>query len=255
MTSRPMHSKKGQEILQPFQNRGFRVKAAAPDLNFLFSGTAAEGWLRNITSGKADPGKIGFGQNLSNISRLAVLYKYGGIYIDSDVIILKSMAKLRNVIGAQSVDPLGQWNRLNNAVLVFEKGHPLVWEFIEEIARSFNGSQWGHNGPYLATRVVRKITHRSDVLFHILSPVAFYPVNWNQIPKFFTNRTADSVEGNWRGVKMLQMEKASYALHLWNKHTKNLCVEEGSIIHQIFSKCCLLCGQRMFVQRKIYLIL
>ncbi|GAA0186647.1 glycosyltransferase [Lithospermum erythrorhizon] len=81
---------------------------------------------------------------------LGLLYRFGGIYLDTDVIVLKSFAKRRNVIGAQSVDPdTKTWSRLNNAVMIFDKGHPLVYKFIEEFSRTFDGNKWGHMKSFL----------------------------------------------------------------------------------------------------------
>ncbi|XP_057859012.2 uncharacterized protein At4g19900 [Cryptomeria japonica] len=247
--SRTMDSKKGEQILRPFVTRGLRVMAAAPDLGFLFKGTPAEAWLRVVAKGDIDPGEISFAQNLSNILRLAALYKYGGIYIDSDIIILKLLSKLRNAIGAQNVDPdNGTWNRLNNAVLMFDKGHPLVWKFIQEFALTFNGNKWGHNGPYLVTRVVTRVANRPGYDFQVLPPMAFYPVDWTRIYRYFKHPDGN-VGIKWISAKLLQMENETYAVHLWNKQSRQLEVEKDSIIHHIFNKCCLVCDHRHFFMK------
>ncbi|GLJ40720.1 hypothetical protein SUGI_0841510 [Cryptomeria japonica] len=244
--SRSMDSETGREILDPFVSRGFRVMAAAPDLMYLFKGTGAATWLRNVKAGKIDPGEISFAQNLSNIIRLAALHMYGGIYMDSDVIILKSMAKLKNVIGAQSMDQRGHWNRLNNAVLVFKKMHPLVTEFMEEFARNFNGNKWGYNGPYLVTRAVQHFSRRSKIRFQVMPPMAFYPFDWMRIGGYF-RRNSGRKWIQWRKAKLLQMEGETYAVHLWNKQSRQLQVEEGSIIHHFFNKCCVLCLDKHYL--------
>ncbi|CAL2243579.1 unnamed protein product [Prunus armeniaca] len=66
--------------------------------------TPAEFWLEELKTGRTDPGYIPLSQNLSNLIRLAMLYKYGGIYLDTDLIILKDFSGLRNAIEAQSLD-------------------------------------------------------------------------------------------------------------------------------------------------------
>uniref|UniRef100_A0A0D6R0W3 Alpha 1,4-glycosyltransferase domain-containing protein n=1 Tax=Araucaria cunninghamii TaxID=56994 RepID=A0A0D6R0W3_ARACU len=245
--SRTLDSVEGSQIFRPFADRGFRVMAAAPDLGFLFKGTPAEAWLRSVAEGATDPGEIPFPQNLSNILRLAALYKYGGIYIDSDVILLRRFARLRNAIGAQNTDPeTGAWNRLNNAVLVFDKRHPLVFKFIQEFALTFNGNKWGHNGPYLVTRVVSRIAKQSnDFEFVVMPPLAFYPVDWTRIHRFF-KRPSDSAGVKWRGAKLSQLENETFAIHLWNKQSREFPVEDGSIIHHIFNKSCIICHHKHF---------
>jgi len=239
--SRTMDSAGGEEILRPFRSRGFRVMAAAPDLLYLFKKTPAEEWLRKIRSGHIDPGKVPFAQNLSNILRLAVLYKYGGVYIDTDMILLRSFSGLKNTIGAQNTDPqTGKWNRLNNAVLAFDKRHPLLLKFMKEFALTFDGNKWGHNGPYLVTRVVNSLAKRSRPDFKIMLPIAFYPVDWIRIFSYFMS-PSDKEHVQWRSAKIIQLEKETHAIHLWNKESRGLNVEEGSIMHHIFNKNCIFC--------------
>lgn len=239
--SRTMDSKAGEEILRPFRNLGFRVMAVAPDLRYLFHKTPAEEWLRKILIGDIDPGEVPFAQNLSNILRLAVLYKYGGIYIDADVIILRNFSGLRNAIGAQNTNPkTGQWNRLNNAVLAFDKRHPLLFKFIKEFSLTFDGNRWGHNGPYLVTRVVTSLPKRTRDDFKIMPPAAFYPVDWGHISSYFSS-PSDRGHLKWISAKIIQLEKEAYAIHLWNKQSRGVNMEEGSIMHHIINKNCIFC--------------
>jgi len=241
LLSGTMDSGAGEEILRPFRSRGFRVMAAAPDLHYLFKKTPAEEWLRKIGTGDIEPGKVPFAQNLSNILRLAILYKYGGVYIDADMILLRSFSSLKNAIGAQSADPqTGQWNQLNNAVLAFDKQHPLLLKLMKEFALTFDGNIWGHNGPYLLTRVVTSLDNQSCHDFKIMPPIAFYPVDWKHISSYFIS-PSDKGHVKWRSAKIIQLEKEAHAIHLWNKESRGLNVEEGSIMHHIFNKSCIFC--------------
>ncbi|ERM95226.1 lactosylceramide 4-alpha-galactosyltransferase [Amborella trichopoda] len=236
--SKAMDSRKGNIVLRPLLTKGYRVMAIAPDFEYLFRKTDAEAWFNQLGRGNVDPGEVSLGQNLSNLLRLAVLYKFGGVYIDSDVIVMKSFAGLRNAIGAQTVDlETGKWSRLNNAVMAFDKSHPLLYKFIEEFALTFDGNKWGHNGPYLVSRVVE----RPDFNFTVLPPMAFYPVNWSKIPSFF-RRPSNGKELKWVLAKLGHIRRVSYAVHLWNRHSKRLRVEDGSIISHLMSDCCILCN-------------
>lgn len=238
--SRTMDSVRGLRILNPLIDRGFKVVAVTPDLASLFKNTPAESWFNEMKSGNNDPGEIPLAQNLSNLIRLAVLYKYGGVYLDTDFIVLKDFSGLRNSIGAQSVDLLGNWTRLNNAVLVFDKKHPLVYKFIEEFALTFNGNKWGHNGPYLVSRVVAGVATRKDYNFAVLPPMAFYPVHWGQVGGFFT-RPVDLVRSKWVEAKLLQLSGGTYGVHLWNKQSSGLRIEKGSIMERLISEHCIIC--------------
>ena len=236
-----LDSRMGDRILKPFQDRGFRVLAVAPDAPFLLKDTPAESWFDEMKSGRKDPGEIPIAQNLSNLLRLAVLYKYGGVYLDTDFIVLNKFSRLRNTIGAQSVHPVsGNWSRLNNAVLIFDKNHPLVYKFIEEFALTFDGNKWGHNGPYLVSRVVDRVGRRPGYNFTVLPPLAFYPVDWNRIGAYFA-RPTDSVTSKWVEAKLLQLGKEAYGVHLWNKQSRKLKIEPQSIIAKLILDHCSIC--------------
>ncbi|AEE74709.1 putative glycosyltransferase, DXD sugar-binding, alpha 1,4-glycosyltransferase [Arabidopsis thaliana] len=239
--SSTMDSLQGFRILKPFLDRGYRVMAVTPDLPFLLKDTAGESWLEEIQTGKRDPGKISLAQNLSNLMRLAYLFKFGGVYLDTDMIVLKSFKTLRNVIGAQTLEPVSRnWTRLNNAVLIFDKNHPFLLKSIEEFALTFNGNVWGHNGPYLVSRVARAVEGTDGYNFTILTPPAFYPVNWVEIEKLFkvprTEKDSKRVQ-----VKVLEMQKRSYGLHLWNKFSRKFEIEQGSAMDKLVSNQCIIC--------------
>uniref|UniRef100_A0A2P2J294 Uncharacterized protein MANES_08G090400 n=1 Tax=Rhizophora mucronata TaxID=61149 RepID=A0A2P2J294_RHIMU len=214
LLSRTMDSEKGHSILKPLIDLGFKVTAVTPNLSFLFNNTPAGAWFDELKRGKKDPGETPLSQNLSNIIRLAVLHRYGGVYLDTDFIVLRSFKDLRNSIGAQSDDVVSKkWTRLNNAVLVFDRNHALLLRFIEEFAASFDGNKWGHNGPYLVSRVVRRIVGSPGYNFSVLPPMAFYPVDWTRISRFF-ERPEDKAASRWVEAKLLQISVETYGVHL-----------------------------------------
>ncbi|KAK6290623.1 hypothetical protein POUND7_002164 [Theobroma cacao] len=239
--SRTMDSVNGYRILKPLLDRGFKVLAVTPDMPFLLKNTPAEAWFDAIKSGKKDPGEIPLAQNLSNLMRLAVLYKYGGVYLDTDFIVLKSFKGLKNTIGAQSIHAESKnWTRLNNAVLVFDMNHPLLFKFIEEFALTFDGNKWGHNGPYMVSRVARRVEGRPGYNFTILPPMAFYPVDWIKIGSLFKMPKARA-DSRWVEAKLLQLTRETYGVHLWNKQSSKLMVEQGSVMGRLISENCVLC--------------
>lgn len=237
--SRTMDSSHGSKILSPLVDKGYKVLAVTPDLPHLFKDTPAESWYEDMKSGTKDPGEISLAQNLSNLIRLAVLYKYGGVYLDTDFIVLKDFSQLRNSIGAQSMNPLGNWTRLNNAVLIFDKNHPLLYKFIEEFALNFNGNKWGYNGPYLVSRVVSNLSIAADYNFTILPPMAFYPVYWSRVDGFFMG--PKQVRRRWIEHKLQQLTNVTYGMHLWNKQSSRLMIEQGSIMQRLISEHCTIC--------------
>ncbi|KAJ8448040.1 hypothetical protein Cgig2_028916 [Carnegiea gigantea] len=232
IVSESMDSPSGAQILRPFTASNFRVMPVKPDYRFVFKNTMAAAWFDQLKKGNINPGEVSLGQNLSNLLRLALLYKYGGIYMDTDFIVLRGLDRLRNSIGAQNVDlKTGNWSRLNNALMVFDKKHPLLNKFIEEFALTFNGNKWGHNGPYLVSRVVERVsvTKGFEGSFSVLPPTAFYPVDWARISSLF-QRPKNDVHMRWVKSKLRQIDGETYALHLWNRQSRGVVVEDGSII-------------------------
>ncbi|KAJ8570881.1 hypothetical protein K7X08_037853 [Anisodus acutangulus] len=241
--SSTLDSPRGVRILRLLTQLGYKVAAVTPELSFLFNNTPVEFWFDDLKNGKKDPGEIPLAQNLSNLIRLAVLYKYGGIYLDTDFIILKDFLRLRNSIGAQSVSAKGKWTRLNNAVLIFDKNHPLLYKFMEEFALSFDGNKWGQNGPYLVSRVVERLmtsTEKNQFNFTVLPPISFYPVDWIRIPGFFMKFNTRT-HSRWIEAKLLQLSGETYGVHLWNRQSSSMKIEQGSIIWRLISDHCLLC--------------
>jgi hypothetical protein len=93
--------------------------------------------------------------------RIAMLLKYGGAYLDLDVISLKPVIGPGsmlppNSVGIQADENCGDAELTNGAVMVFEKGARFLRMMQSSFRKSYNGSQWGQNGPRLLTRVWRE---------------------------------------------------------------------------------------------------
>ncbi|KAM7263118.1 hypothetical protein ACFE04_000801 [Oxalis oulophora] len=242
IVSTSLDSEIGYIKFSPFVDKGFKLITVTPDFDYIFKNTSAEIWFRELKQGNVHPGDVPLGQNLSNLVRLVLLYKYGGIYVDTDVVLLKSFSKLRNSIGAQTTDPdTKNWSRLNNAVMIFDKKHPLLYEFIQEFSRTFDGNKWGHNGPYMVSRVASRVIHRPGFNFTVLPPWAFYPVDWRIIRSIFRS-PKNETESKLLNKKLDLIRRQSFAVHLWNRQSRKLKVEEDSIIDHIKTDCCIFCN-------------
>ncbi|KAH7939100.1 hypothetical protein HPB52_005863 [Rhipicephalus sanguineus] len=86
--------------------------------------------------------------HLSDALRLLVLWKYGGVYADMDVLTLKSFSELRNVVARELFPDVG------NSVMVFDKGHPFLSRCLQEFSSTYKARKWAHNGPRLLERVL-----------------------------------------------------------------------------------------------------
>lgn len=86
----------------------------------------------------------------SDVLRYLTMYKYGGIYLDLDVIVIKSLEDLHeNFAGAESQ------NNVAAGVLRFNPsgiGHEYAKMCLDDLKDNFYGRDWGYNGPGVVTR-------------------------------------------------------------------------------------------------------
>ncbi|XP_016575135.2 uncharacterized protein At4g19900 isoform X2 [Capsicum annuum] len=76
--------------------------------------------------------------------------RYGGIYLDSDIIVLNSLSSLNNTVAFE--DDLHR-KKLNGVVMDFRKYSPFILECLKEFYASYDDSQLRWNGADLLTRV------------------------------------------------------------------------------------------------------
>lgn len=114
-------------------------------------------------------------------------------------------------------------------------------DFLKEFASTFDGNKWGHNGPYLVSRVIERVGSTPGYNLTVLPPKAFYPVDWNKIVRLFKKPENES-ESRWVESMLNQLSKGeTYAVHLWNKRSKDLDIEEGSVIKRLILQHCVVC--------------
>jgi lactosylceramide 4-alpha-galactosyltransferase len=105
----------------------------------------------------------------------------------------------------------------------FQAGHPILEEFVRELSSSFDGSDWGANGPKLVTRVLQQFCRIEDLGkmnpenclgINVFPPEAFYPVPWRQWKSYFNENDSEKV------LDQLFKEN-SYIAHVWGKHSSS----------------------------------
>ncbi|XP_077528701.1 lactosylceramide 4-alpha-galactosyltransferase-like [Haemaphysalis longicornis] len=188
------------------------------DLNSLVKDSVLVHWYVK-DSWNRSPFRI---NHLSDALRLLVLWKYGGIYADMDVLTLRSFDKLENVLARELFPDVG------NSVMAFRKRNPFLFRCLEEFSKTYKPRKWAHNGPRLLERVLpwfcppnsvnkQPLVKCSGVT--VLPANAFYPVTYLEWRKpFLQNHT----------FEVLRATSESFALHLWNSYSRGQTVEHGS---------------------------
>lgn len=167
----------------------------------------------------------------SDAARLAVIWKYGGIYLDTDVISIRPVPE-DNFLAAQAS------HFSSNGVFGFLPRHPFLWGCMENFVEHYDSDTWGHQGPDLLSRMLRvwcrlgdfqevSDLHCADLSF--LHPRRFYPIPYPQWRRYYEVWDSDHSFND------------SYALHLWNyMNQEGKTVERGSntLVEKLYRKHC-----------------
>ncbi|XP_047406175.1 lactosylceramide 4-alpha-galactosyltransferase isoform X2 [Sciurus carolinensis] len=220
----PLPRHLGLSLLSCFPN----VQVLPLDLEGLFRDTPLAAWYR-ASRWRWEPYLLPV---LSDAARIALLWKFGGIYLDTDFIVLKNLRNLTNVLGTQSRYVL------NGAFLAFEPRHEFLALCMHDFVAHYNGWIWGHQGPQLLTRVFKKwCSIRSLQESHTCRGVtalpreAFYPIAWQNWKKYFEEV---------RPEELPQLLNATYAVHVWNKKSQGTHFEATSraLLAQLHARYC-----------------
>ncbi|KAH8263393.1 hypothetical protein KR044_008248 [Drosophila immigrans] len=154
--------------------------------------------------------------NISDLLRLLSLYRFGGIYMDMDVVVLRNFEEgTSNFLSAESDKYIA------NSVIGLEPsgfGHQLAELFLRSFQENFNGDIWAYNGPRNIFIVMTRVCGTDDVNamqkdrqlcqgVKVFNYKAFFEIQGFHWAHFFEPKYAN---------KTLQRLKNSYLTHVWN---------------------------------------
>ncbi|CAN7945934.1 unnamed protein product [Ixodes hexagonus] len=193
------------EALKTMNN--FRVETL--DLDTFFAESPLHLWY-STSSWNASRFKI---SHLSDAIRFLLVWKYGGVYCDLDIVVKRPFGHLRNSVGEEEPGaPVC-------GVLVFDRKHPFIRRCLEEFSEGYNPKRWAHNGPGVIKRALadyschRQLSglldcaDRSGNRVAIQPEEAFYAVPYQKWQLFFDRKYGNTVR---------LATKKSYLVHVWN---------------------------------------
>nr|XP_022907909.1 lactosylceramide 4-alpha-galactosyltransferase-like [Onthophagus taurus] len=162
-----------------------------------------------------------FVEHFSDAFRLIVLMKFGGIYLDSDVIVMRSLNDLGlNFVGKESETVLG------TAILAFEKGSYLLNALLKDFNINYDPKSWSGHGPLLLTKLVSALCNTTSNFSHnecdylkIFPENVLFPVSYHNWRHMFHQKYLNEI---------LEMTKESYLIHFWNKLTHGIILNVKS---------------------------
>ncbi|XP_067897973.1 alpha-1,4-N-acetylglucosaminyltransferase-like isoform X1 [Heterodontus francisci] len=197
----------------------------------LFEGTPLNGWYQ-----KVNPNLERYWNHvLADGCRLALLWKYGGIYLDTDIISMKTLpfANFTCSQGGKS---------FNNAAIGFHVNHhPFMLDCMEDFVAHYIGHAWGQQGPKLITRVLKrwcksndleKVTGKECNGISLWISRRFYPIPYQSWEKYYVPWKREDIESFFSGT---------YGVHIWNymnSKKRKVVSGSGSLIEYLFQMYC-----------------
>ncbi|KAH9605716.1 hypothetical protein KSS87_007723 [Heliosperma pusillum] len=223
-----------------FLNPSFKVAVAMPNLEQLLHDTPASIFASVWHEWRTTPF---YPLHYSELIRLAALYKYGGIYLDSDMIVLKPLSPFSNSVGMEQPSP---GSPLNGAVMAFTKHSAFIMQCMSEFYSTYDDTLKRWNGAELLTRVAgnfsRKVTDPNTQKELKVQPSSiFFPITSNDIQRYFLSPLNESEKVEQDGLYKKIMNE-SYTFHLWNSVTSALVPETESLVARILNRYCTRCS-------------
>ncbi|KAH8377518.1 hypothetical protein KR093_005793 [Drosophila rubida] len=188
--------------------------------------------------------------NISDLLRLLSLHRFGGIYMDMDVIVLRSFEdETPNFLGAESDKYIA------NGIIGLEPtgfGHKLAELSLRMFQQNYNGDIWAYNGPRNIFLIMTQICGTDDVTVmqknrHLCQGVkvfnykAFFEIQAFHWTHFFEPKYTN---------KTMRRLKNSYIAHLWNSFSfrRSLRVDSKAAYIQLAALHC----PRVLAATKVY---
>ncbi|XP_067121806.1 lactosylceramide 4-alpha-galactosyltransferase-like [Centruroides vittatus] len=153
--------------------------------------------------------------HLSDASRLAVIWKYGGMYLDLDMMMLTSLSGfwhrgLRNFLIKE------RDNVLANSVFGFTRNHPFLFKCMINLVEQYRSDCWLCIGPWLLTNQfgsfckgldMKDIETDMNCNVAVLPASCAFPIPYYNWKQYFSKDSRKHV---------IRKIGESYVIHLWN---------------------------------------
>lgn len=216
-----------------FADAGYDVTVWRYDIVQETRGTLLESFVKSDAWRSSNASSFRYAHE-SDLLRLVMLYKFGGIYIDTDLLLLRPVDDdilEGSALGVETYNDQVETSktkgglRINNAFLAFTRpGHPYVKYVMEKVAQQYDPKEWAAIGPDLITESFRAMPDDVQLSIRLLEPEALYPLHWARAHSVLrSDRTM--LDGDWPPSK----RGASMGIHLYNSN---------SYIHQCGGETC-----------------
>mmetsp|Transcript_25105 Transcript_25105/g.48750 ORF Transcript_25105/g.48750 Transcript_25105/m.48750 type:complete len:317 (+) Transcript_25105:538-1488(+) len=201
---------KADELSAPWLSNNLTISTHIIDNDAadLFRGTPLDDWYdRHLFFHRSSgPGQCRhmMGQNIANGLRILLLWRYGGVYMDSDIIPIQQLP----VQWVRAVSAQKPGHPINNAALFFPKNDSCLHTLMLLMNRTFSPCSWGPYGPKLFSRVFNgRRTPAACRKVSILPPWTFQPIPYTAFRARKRSTRMQSVNATviqrWRARKVV----------------------------------------------------
>ncbi|XP_023239132.1 lactosylceramide 4-alpha-galactosyltransferase-like isoform X2 [Centruroides sculpturatus] len=160
--------------------------------------------------------------HLSDATRYALIWKYGGMFLDLDIVMMKTFPFYKNFVIKESS------NQLCSGIFAMERNHTILYKCMEYIKQSYDSNCFACIGPLLITKEISSFCHQEitdnitkqlDCGIKVFDPITAFPVYYTRWRDYFSSSSAENV---------LQRINNSVLIHVWNKLSANKKLKPGS---------------------------
>jgi len=178
-----------------FTRRGYDVRLRRyGDLETLLADSPASSFVNKLPSARWSPHWY---SHESDLLRFYFLYKYGGVYFDTDVVAVNSMNKFLDNMRVTPNTAIVSWTPkgdikiekrplMNCAVMYSTPNHPFLESCLKKFARSYRGNCWACNGPILITDIFEQADWENRDQFPVIDIDSEY---WQPISVYGAQKT------------------------------------------------------------------
>ncbi|XP_031639230.1 lactosylceramide 4-alpha-galactosyltransferase-like [Contarinia nasturtii] len=165
-------------------------------------------------------------EHMSDYLRALTLYKFGGFYLDLDVVVQKNFDDL----GEDFV--VDDWGTVLATSIIHLKNNGVGWEiarrYLEQLTRNFDGSDFIGNGPKILTQTCAEIcktdqrslwTRRTCNGLELKSKENFHPIPWGDYMMYFDVGKLNET---------LELSMNSTIIHVWNDRSSHIWNKVGT---------------------------
>jgi len=225
------------DVTNAFSQKGCHIKVVPIDLRSFVRGTPVQAWI--ASHGHSFEAGPYWYSHVTDLFRLTIPWQYGGIYLDTDFIVTRPIAHIRNTLVRESKE------FINNAFSVFDARHPFLDFAMRKALHWYDPSIWNSLGPRLITRAFDEWSKSTANEFcpgpkcvHVLDSRAAFPIHYTKANNLFVD--ASSAEVDLELGKLSESQEV-FAIHYSNKLSESKSLAGDSYLKQIYSNNCVLC--------------